>query len=416
MTRHPGRLNPAPTNIQIAPEAFLLHRFQKVSISGHENDDTERWYVREAPLSDDEISLMSEPFKDFNTKKFETNRQSGEYFEEVKPEPRTRLSDITSSKLTASLKTRYASDPELHRSETPVSTKIDHNMIHDPQKTHHVEEELYIKGNTLTWSRGLMSTPDTEYQISDSRITLCMYTLDNRITHALWCTFYSNRPKLDLTDVNITTPTTQNHLSKPFRCITVMDATTLRVFAEQGEDFITNLQGPISNVWASNFGLILEKDFTDSGVACIFSLSHPLDEMSPVAIKQPGGSVQLANEASQQIVFVNEDPSLCMIFDKKTGLHSIYTLRGIRPGEFQDINNSMSTSGTSYQSSVKQKGNSVWHLGLGAPLAAGSPYWNRNSVISPQPARSPMASVRFVLAENYSKANVIFLEERRIAV
>lgn len=44
------------------------------------------------------------------------------------------------------------------------------------------EEELYVKGKTAVWSRG----------VDGSQVVLCCYTCETPVKHALWCTFHSS--------------------------------------------------------------------------------------------------------------------------------------------------------------------------------------------------------------------------------
>lgn len=413
----------------------MWHRLQKVTIS--ESDNTERWIVREAPLPSDIDLLLKKDQQELNsdTQKhrlltdIHSNRQSNEYNDEFwknadhsfNSRSGNRLSDIPAPKLAAPIKTRFASDPELNRTEIKhnpikVETKIpSYELGTNPFQF--VEEELYIKGNTVIWSKGLISTPSTEFSTSETRTTICTYTLDNPIKHAVWCTFHSNRLKFESTDFNIRPNNYIIDSSKSFRCISVTDSQKLRVFAENGDDFITNLQIPISNIWPTKYGILLEREeneikqknsILEDQTPTIYSLLHPLDELCPVLIKNSGSHTQICCDPTQKIVFANEEPSICMIYDKKTGLHSIYTLRQVRVNEYQEHASTASTSNiqSNMNASIKQKtGNtSLWNLqNIGTPI--GSPYCNRASsmlnIVSPQPSRcqSPMTSIRFVFLQ-----------------
>jgi hypothetical protein len=52
------------------------------------------------------------------------------------------------------------------------------------------EEELYVKGKTAVWSRG----------VDGSQVVICCYTCETPVRHALWCTFHtatSDKPVLE---------------------------------------------------------------------------------------------------------------------------------------------------------------------------------------------------------------------------
>lgn len=45
-------------------------------------------------------------------------------------------------------------------------------------------------------------------------------------------------------------------------------------------------------------------------------------------------------EVGQRVVFTNDDPSICMIFDAATGLHSVWSVRkaSVQVSEIKRIN------------------------------------------------------------------------------
>lgn len=165
--------------------------------------------------------------------------------------------------------------------------------------------------------------------------------------------------------------------------ICIIDSTSLRVFTEKGEDFVTSLQFQIKSAWSTKYGILLEKeampkcqnsfmrhtlrtpvrncDFSTKSfvnrtnvesamkqssifspdpfdransnmteleipLPTCFSLSHPLDEMAPTLIKSSHG-IQYYNDGNMEIVFVSESPSLCLVYNNKSGLHSLYKIR-----------------------------------------------------------------------------------------
>lgn len=66
--------------------------------------------------------------------------------------------------------------------------------------------------------------------------------------------------------------------------------------------------------------------------ATLFSLSHPLDDICPVAVHQ-AGITNIFNSNHYKIVFTSDQPSICMIYDFTTKQHSVFRIRKTRPNE-----------------------------------------------------------------------------------
>ncbi|XP_063230624.1 anaphase-promoting complex subunit 1 isoform X1 [Bacillus rossius redtenbacheri] len=190
----------------------------------------------------------------------------------------------------------------------------------DPQ----CEEELYVSGKTAVWSRRAFSAHP------GSAVLQCCYSCETRIRHALWCSFRTSGADEPVGD--------------PIPCICLVDADSIRVFTAEGEDYIVYLQFEVSHVWACKYGLILERtthantsskdyfnDTEQPQLSTIFSLLHPLDEITPVIGKH--GGLSYMNDPSVNIVFVSENPSVCMVYDSKLGAHSIWKIRKAQPEE-----------------------------------------------------------------------------------
>lgn len=71
----------------------------------------------------------------------------------------------------------------------------------------------------------------------------------------------------------------------------------------------------------------------------MFFMTHPIDEVCPVAIRQ--GSVKLIDDYSIKIVFTSENPSICMTFDAHSGQHSLYFIRKIKSEEWLEISHKL---------------------------------------------------------------------------
>lgn len=372
-------------------DALILHRLKHVSIN-EENAVREWWLVREC-----------ENFYNENTSEQNSNRveegcyqtarkyeSEGSYFppeseshhdswswRTIDPnvgktnegnigKTNARLSDFNLSKPAIYInKSRFSSDSDFWtKSESKSlnksasmnsasnSTSLKPNKTNFKTELCSMEEELYIKGCTAVWSRGLFSSSSTVNSNGTSRTTLCSYTMDNNIKQALWCIFYLDRPSFveKVVDKQID----DEPSGKPLRCICLLDSCTMKVFTANNEDFIVSLPFEVSNVWATKFGLLIERgqnntnqsfakmqstlpeyDNLLNNAAQFYSLAHPLDELSPVAVKSH--TIQIINNSTLKIIFTNSDPSICFVFDGTSGLHCIYRVRKLKTGEWGDL-------------------------------------------------------------------------------
>ncbi|XP_012223687.1 anaphase-promoting complex subunit 1 isoform X2 [Linepithema humile] len=272
------------------------------------------------------------------------------------------------------------------------------------------EEELYYSGKVAVHCKGNQAT--------STRVLEATYTCETNIKHALWCTFHSSIPG-HLTNKNKEYEN-EKSIGKPVKCICLLDSYSLKVFTENGEDYISTLQFQVSAVWPTKYGIILEKcpvSITDSrymsfensrlpvqtdNLPVAFSLMHPLDEICPLLIKH--GSVSYMNESSQQIIFTSSEPSLAVIYDTKSGLHSVYKIRKALAEECQIVCGNDTTSlishstnmsplnvGSNFSGNKSNKGHlSPFLLGVtnlqmsstGIGLGLSTPFGSRNSSYS----------------------------------
>ncbi|KDR08910.1 hypothetical protein L798_00564, partial [Zootermopsis nevadensis] len=204
------------------------------------------------------------------------------------------------------------------------------------------EEELYVKGKTAVWSRG----------VDGSQVVLCCYTCETPVKHALWCTFHSSASDKPVLENNESTFTDEPK-GIPMSCVCIIDSDNVKIFTSEGEDYVSSLQFQVANVWSTKYGIILERatETTSSKVGCnsmfdmhssfgnslqlptVFALLHPMDDVSPVLAKH--GSLFHMSDPCQRIVFTSEEPSICMLYDSKTGLHSVWKIRKAVPEESQ---------------------------------------------------------------------------------
>ncbi|XP_024938958.1 anaphase-promoting complex subunit 1 isoform X2 [Cephus cinctus] len=210
------------------------------------------------------------------------------------------------------------------------------------------EEELYCSGKVAVHSKGDRS----------SRVLQTSYTCETDIKHALWCTFHTTTPNQLSKGKDFEN---NEPLEKTIESICLIDSYTLKVFTESGEDYVSSLQFQVSAVWPTKYGILLEKSQVpitvsryasleanrlalqnESHLPVAFSLMHPLDEICPLLMKH--GNISYMCESNQQIVFTSSEPSLAVVYDTKTGLHSVYKIRKALAEECQIVCGSNDTT------------------------------------------------------------------------
>lgn len=132
-----------------------------------------------------------------------------------------------------------------------------------------MEDELYVRGHTVVWSRGLVNNIDNT---NNGRKTICCYTLDSPIKQALWSTFYCERPIFGengnlIDDKKCDAPT-----GIPMDSICVSDSHTIRVFTVKGEDFTISIPFVIGKIWNTKYGIFIEKQNESEFFQIIFFL------------------------------------------------------------------------------------------------------------------------------------------------
>uniref|UniRef100_A0A671WIS7 Anaphase promoting complex subunit 1 n=1 Tax=Sparus aurata TaxID=8175 RepID=A0A671WIS7_SPAAU len=189
------------------------------------------------------------------------------------------------------------------------------------------EEELYTAGTVVVWSQGSRTQASNVYKA---------FTVDSPVQQALWCNFAVPQNKKDEEEVEQT--------------VCIVQGSCVNVHTVTGKDFISPLPFQVSNVWATKFGLLLERKnaATDAQLGppgeplpTVFSMLHPLDEIAPVVCKPTGlfeGSrVQYASDSTMKIVFSCSQPSLIVSYDTLQGIHSVWALRKVTPDERSSV-------------------------------------------------------------------------------
>lgn len=126
------------------------------------------------------------------------------------------------------------------------------NDIHLKNDYTHMEDELYVKGHTVIWSRTLVNNIDN---YNNSRKIICSYTLESPVCHALWSKFYCDRPKFGNSE-NFYDIAKDSTL---IESICIADLHTIKVFTVKGEDFTNSVPFVIGKLWNTSYGLLIEK-------------------------------------------------------------------------------------------------------------------------------------------------------------
>ena len=133
---------------------------------------------------------------------------------------------------------------------------------------------------------------------------------------------------------------------------------------------MSNLEFPISHVWPTCFGLLLEKVASNTiiqnhtiSMPRLFSLAHPLDEICPVLNKSATNVISYLIESDYNIIFSDENSDLLLLYDTKIGKHFISRLRKATADEIQYIGaqNETVLGSTSHQFSMN-KGSNVGNV------------------------------------------------------
>lgn len=191
------------------------------------------------------------------------------------------------------------------------------------------EEEVYVSGTTMIWSRGHAG------QMGCRQVIKCI-TCDSPIQQVAFTTFYTYPDQPTLLGESVPEEPTGDAL--PSICIVESD--TLTIYTEDGEDFSVSLPFPVRKVWPCKYGIVLERQVPASEIASpksererlplLFSLLHPLDEINPLLSKTSysgsGGTVFM-NDLTQQVVFVSGDPSLCILYNSSNNTHTFWKVR-----------------------------------------------------------------------------------------
>nr|XP_016852669.1 PREDICTED: anaphase-promoting complex subunit 1 isoform X6 [Anolis carolinensis] len=188
------------------------------------------------------------------------------------------------------------------------------------------DEELYVAGNMVIWSRGSKSQASAVYKA---------FTVDSPVLQALWCDFTIPQDKSDKIED-----------SKQIveKCICMLQSSCINIHSIEGKDFTASLpfQVNVANVWSTKYGLLFERSSSSHEVPLspnreplptMFSMLHPLNEITPMVCLFGSSRVQYVADYSMRIVFINAEPSILMTYDATQSLHTVWALRRVKPEE-----------------------------------------------------------------------------------
>ena len=179
------------------------------------------------------------------------------------------------------------------------------------------EEEVYLRDNTVVWSRG---NGDVYWELVKK------FTSEGPVQQVLWFEFDEN-PNRPACPNNPQTVEKTPGRKIPSLCI--VEKSKVTIHTRDGDEYICAVPYEIQRVWTTRFGLIIEKCMgSNPDIPNWFSLYHPLEEIVPVVLRDQGADlrdhVHLAKGRRLQFVYTGANPSVCVTFNEDTGLHSIW--------------------------------------------------------------------------------------------
>lgn len=196
-------------------------------------------------------------------------------------------------------------------------------QIDDTLSARDDEHELYVKGCVAVWTKGAY-----EQSSQRSMPTMC-FTCQSPIRFAFFCPsnfFTCPNPDKRKADQQHRLGNIYAKRSKTESInfgICLIDTDSLRIYSPCGEDYRTSFPFPVSNVFQTKFGLILEKNASSAAVDDIhsmamprvYSLSHPLNDICPILFKTVNGHIGFITDSRTKIAFTVFENDLVMIYD-----------------------------------------------------------------------------------------------------
>uniref|UniRef100_A0A2K6DAI7 Anaphase-promoting complex subunit 1 n=1 Tax=Macaca nemestrina TaxID=9545 RepID=A0A2K6DAI7_MACNE len=180
------------------------------------------------------------------------------------------------------------------------------------------DEELYVAGNMVIWSKGSKSQALAVYKA---------FTVDSPVQQALWCDFIISQDKSEKAY-------SSNEVEK---CICILQSSCINMHSIEGKDYIASLPFQVANVWPTKYGLLFERSTSSHEVPpgsprYLFSSLQNITAWDLCVCVGIFGSsrVQYVVDHAMKIVFLNTDPSIVMTYDAVQNVHSVWTLRRVK--------------------------------------------------------------------------------------
>ncbi|XP_064487230.1 anaphase-promoting complex subunit 1-like [Ornithodoros turicata] len=188
------------------------------------------------------------------------------------------------------------------------------------------EEELYVSGDCVVWSRS---------DGSGARTAIRTFCLECKVQDAVWCTYLLDDYKTRLlVEQKSTLP------ARTVPCICILDTSRIvHSFSRTGEDYTTAMPFLVSKMWEIEHGLLFERSVPVNScqlrspeISVLFSLLHPLDDVAPVITRVnvhgdiPKFSYLYDTERSE-VVSTCVCPSMLVMYHREIGTHSVWQVR-----------------------------------------------------------------------------------------
>lgn len=147
--------------------------------------------------------------------------------------------------------------------------KLPKNVLKSKLDLWFTEEELYVKGNIVVWSKGLMEQTGCSESV---KRTICSYCSQNPVKQALWCTFHCKRPNFNSNSCEV--QNTEKRLGTPMPSICIIDTQTIKVFTSNHEDFINSLPFNVTKAWNTKYGIFLVREDDGKNIFFIFLIMY----------------------------------------------------------------------------------------------------------------------------------------------
>ncbi|KAK2520245.1 Anapc1 [Columba guinea] len=279
---------------------------------------------------------------------------------------------------------------------------------------------------------------------------------------ALWCDFTIPQEKSDKAEVSSSDEIVE-------KCICILQNSCINVHSIEGKDYIAALPFQVANVWPTKYGLLFERSSSShevppspprcvtSGFSCfiidclliydntgvrelksnnervcmfrmgpdeireplptMFSMLHPLDEITPLVCKSGAGvfgsgRVQYVADHTMRIVFLSAEPSIVMTYDTVQSLHTVWALRRVKPEEQNTVLKFSEQMGTPQHVATSSSLTAHLRSFSKGDSPVGSPFQNYSSLHSQSrsasspsvQSRSPSISNMAALSRSHSPA------------